>query len=208
MHLRQGVVLALGIAVSAALSLAAAPAEAGCNLIAVATKELPSRDPSGGTSVTGFVDRAVAGPGDTVTVRADRACGRPNPGFAAPGDPNPNQVTLRFTPPDGPTTDVSVPAASVRPIKCAGGECGALQFEVNPLQFQFFLLEVNGFCSGVAVNMLRLAHAHDRPLGIQIFIHQDFGDFIDGFALFLGPLQIFIEHVSMGRAGPVDATER
>ena len=59
----------------------------------------PTQNGVVGTAATdpvGYLDRAVAGPGQTVTVRADLACQPAEPGFALPSDPNPNQVTLVF----------------------------------------------------------------------------------------------------------------
>src|SRR5215469_11067804 len=87
-----------GLAVAVGLGVGLpAVANAGCNLIPVAALELPAayigptQNGVVGTAATdpvGYLDRAVAGPGQTVTVRADLACQPAEPGFALPSDPN------------------------------------------------------------------------------------------------------------------------
>jgi Tol biopolymer transport system component len=129
-----------GLAVAVGLGVGLpAVANAGCNLIPVAALELPAayigptQNGVVGTAATdpvGYLDRAEAGPGQTVTVRADLACQPAEPGFALPSDPNPNQVTLVFHAPDGSVTSVDVPTASLTPIRCDTARCEALQFIV------------------------------------------------------------------------------
>ncbi|MDJ0869669.1 MAG: hypothetical protein QNK03_26450 [Myxococcota bacterium] len=106
--------------------LLAGEARAGCNIVAVAALELPA--------AIGFVDRPVAGPGQTVTLRADLGCDPSQPGFALPGDPNPNVVTLEFRSPNPaegfPVNEFTVPAGLVRPESCGPGRCEVLRFDI------------------------------------------------------------------------------
>jgi hypothetical protein len=66
---------------------------------------------------------------------------------------------------------------------------------------------MNGFGPGIAVDVLGLPHAHDRAAGIHVFIHKGFGHFVNGFALLLGPFEVFVEHVAVGCPGSVHTAE-
>ncbi len=98
----------------------AGPAAAVCNLIPAAVEEL--------RSTSGTVDRPVATPGSTVTVRADLACNAAGPGFDVLGSAN--AVTLQFQPPGGAVREVVVPPATVAVANCSPDRCDTLRFTV------------------------------------------------------------------------------
>lgn len=99
---------------------------ADCALIPAALRTLPSED--------GAVDRPFAAPLDAVTVFSDSSC---KPGIANPHfdpDPNNNEVTLIFTPPEPGGVPVSVPGVpTITPnemLQCGDNRCFALEFEI------------------------------------------------------------------------------
>jgi len=95
---------------------------ADCALIPTAVRVLSSEN--------GGIDRPFGAPGDTITLLADAACkpGVQFPHFSPAAASN--QVTLRFTPPNGGpvTTLPAFPASSV--ANCGTDRCFALEFEI------------------------------------------------------------------------------
>jgi len=58
-----------------------------------------------------------------------------------------------------------------------------------------------------AITMLRLAHPHDRLSGVQVIIDEDLGHFIKRFTFNPRTLDVFVQHISVGRPRPVYAAE-
>jgi len=111
----------LAVALAVVILAAGQPARAICNLIPAAVEEL--------RSTIGTVDRPVATPGSTVTVRANLACDASNPAFSVV--PSGNRVTLVFEPPGGgPAASVQVPDAAVSVDNCSPERCDTLRFVV------------------------------------------------------------------------------
>lgn len=119
-----GAGIGAGIWIGAAMLVAAPlPVRANCNLIPQVVAEIPS--------ASGTVDRTVALPGDTVTVRTNLACAPFGPAFAR--DPAAQRVELRFQPPGGGAETALEIGAGVEVANCGtdtAGRCDTLRFPI------------------------------------------------------------------------------
>ena len=111
-----------------ALCPIAREAGADCALIPLALKEF--------RSTQGTVDRSIARPGDTVTIRVDLACSPDEPGFDT--ILTNNEITLRFEPPSGAAA-TNVLVAPLERANCGtvqAARCDTLRFIVPDTDFE------------------------------------------------------------------------